>query len=208
MLPSVGAEIAIFGFLDQSQRAPANLSQFTKHGLLFAQELRINGYRRLQANHPPLHKREGQVNSLKNRNRLWLFSENPRGRGNYHTLYGRHVSYDLGGRPAAFPGTGVPEFERNRIGRAQQAGLRAGKLFANSSKSRHGVLAQNRYWATGYSRAYNVAPPAASKACATCSTRPSPKGGPKICSPTGNFPQTLPHGTEIPGTPAKDPVTV
>jgi hypothetical protein len=208
MLPSVGAEIAIFGFLDQSQRVPANISQFTEHNFLSAQELGINGYRRFQANHSPLHKREGQVNSLKNRNRLWLLSENPRGRRNYHTLYRRHVGYDRSGRPAAFPGTDVPKFRRNRIGRAQQAGLRTGKLLVNSSKSRHGVLATNRNWATRYSRAYNVAPPAASKACATCSTRPSPKGGPKICSPTGNFPETLPHGTEIPGTPAKDPVTV
>jgi hypothetical protein len=83
------------------------------------------------------------VNSLKNRNRLWLFSENPRGRRNYHTLYGGYVSYDLRGRPAAFPGTGVPEFGRNRTGRAQQAGLRAGKLLANSVNSRHGVLAKN-----------------------------------------------------------------
>ena len=97
MLPAVGAEIAIFRFLDQSQCVPANLSQFTEHSFLSAQELRINGYRRLQANHAPLHKREGQVNSLENRNRLWLLSENPRRRGNYHTLYRCYVSYDLGG---------------------------------------------------------------------------------------------------------------
>ena len=142
MLPSVGAEIAIFGFLDQSQRVPANLSQFTEHGFLSAQQLRINGYRRLQANNAPLHKREGQMNSLQHRNRLWLFSENPRGRRNDHTFYGRYVSYDLGGRPAAFPGTGVPEFGRNHTGRAQEAGLPAGKLLVNSSKSGHGVLAK------------------------------------------------------------------
>ena len=39
-------------------------------------------------------------------------------------------------------------------------------------------------------------------------TRASPKGGPKICRPTGNWPSILPQGTEIPGTPASDPVTV
>src|SRR2546430_10524294 len=38
--------------------------------------------------------------------------------------------------------------------------------------------------------------------------RASPKGGPKICRPTGNWPSILPQGTEIPGTPASDPVTV
>ena len=142
MLPSVGSEIPIFGILDQSQSVPANISQFTEHIFLSAQELRINGYRRLQANHSPLHKRERQVNSLKNRNRLWLLSENPRGRRNYHTLYGRYVSYDLGGRPAAFPGTGVPEFGRNRTRRAQQAGFRVGKFLENSSELRHGVFGQ------------------------------------------------------------------
>src|SRR5882762_10916038 len=55
---------------------------------------------------------------------------------------------------------------------------------------------------------YRVAPPASSKACANCRTRPSPNGGPKICKPTGSFPPIFPQGTEIPGTPASDPVTV
>src|SRR5882724_4155684 len=52
------------------------------------------------------------------------------------------------------------------------------------------------------------APPACSKAWASCRMRDSPKAGPKSCSPTGSSPQILPHGTEIPGTPASEPVTV
>src|SRR2546429_622085 len=36
--------------------------------------------------------------------------------------------------------------------------------------------------------------------------RASPKGGPKICRPTGNWPSILPQGTEIPGTPTSDPL--
>jgi len=32
--------------------------------------------------------------------------------------------------------------------------------------------------------------------------------GPKICNPTGSFPQIFPHGTDIPGRPASEPVTV
>src|SRR2546423_4065640 len=55
---------------------------------------------------------------------------------------------------------------------------------------------------------YTEAPPACSNAWANCSTRPSPNGGPKICKPTGSLPQILPQGTEIPGTPASEPVTV
>src|SRR5207249_4171174 len=57
-------------------------------------------------------------------------------------------------------------------------------------------------------KAQTAAPPACSKAWASCRTRASPKAAPKICRPTGSCPLILPQGTEIPGTPASDPVTV
>src|SRR5262249_47475335 len=55
---------------------------------------------------------------------------------------------------------------------------------------------------------YTDPPPACSNAWASRRMLASPKAGPKTCRPTGSFPQTFPQGTEIPGTPAKDPVTV
>ena len=51
-------------------------------------------------------------------------------------------------------------------------------------------------------------PWALSKARASWSMRASLKCGPRICIPIGNFSFVVPHGTEMPGIPAKDPVTV
>ena len=64
-------------------------------------------------------------------------------------------------------------------------------------------------WAKYYrSFTHSAAPPACSNAWASCKIRDSPKAGPKSCKPTGSFPQILPQGTEMPGTPASEPVTV
>src|SRR6267154_4684973 len=64
-------------------------------------------------------------------------------------------------------------------------------------------------WAKYYkSFTHSAAPPACSNAWASWRMRDSPNGGPKSCKPTGSFPQILPQGTEMPGTPANEPVTV
>src|ERR1700681_2553886 len=51
-------------------------------------------------------------------------------------------------------------------------------------------------------------PPAFSKARAICRTRLSLKCGPKLFMPTGRPHLVRWQGTEIPGTPASEPVTV
>jgi hypothetical protein len=143
MPPSVGTQIAISGFFDQSQGVPTNLYQLREHSFLCAQQLWIYGYRRLQPNHPLLHQREWQAKSLQHRSLLRLFSENSVGRANDHTFHDHYVGYDFGGGPAVLSGACFPEYGRNRIGGAQQAGLRAGKLVENSCRYRHDVFGKN-----------------------------------------------------------------
>ena len=126
MLPSVSAEIAVAGFLDQSQSLLANILQFGERGLLLAQELKIYWYWRLQANESSFHKREWQVKSLQKRDVLRLFAEDSVGRSNDHAFYGDYVCQNFSGGPAAFPRPRFPLFGGNRIGGTQQTGLRAG----------------------------------------------------------------------------------
>src|SRR5689334_861079 len=63
--------------------------------------------------------------------------------------------------------------------------------------------------------ACKLKPPAVSNACATCNNVASSKCFPNSCMPTGSggslfdaSPWVRPHGTEIPGMPARSAVTV
>jgi hypothetical protein len=148
---------------------------------------------------------------FQHRSVLWLLLKNPVGCGDHRALDGHYVGDEFGGRPGAVPGTCSPEADWDSIRRPQQAVLCAVQFLEDRFKPRHDAFGQRLtpvdLSISRYSR-YSAAPPACSKARASCNTRPSPKGGPKICKPTGSFPQTLPQGTEIPGTPAREPVTV
>src|SRR6266436_1670921 len=199
MAPPVGTQIAVPGFFYEGQRASPNLSQFREHCVFFTQEVLVQGYGRLQADHTYFRKREGQAKPLQHRSVLWLLLKNPVGCGDHRALHGHYMGDEFGGRPGALPGTCSPEVAWDSISRPQQAVLRAVQFLEDRFEPRHDPFGQRRY---------SAAPPACSKARANCRTRPSPKGGPKICNPTGSFPQTLPQGTEIPGTPAREPVTV
>src|SRR5260370_7715159 len=107
----------------------------------------------------------------------------------------------LAGRPPPLRRPSLPLLGRDGICRAQKLALCTRQILDDGRKGWHGS-------STHAKKSQTAAPPACSKACASCNTRASPKAVPKICNPTGSFSSILPHGTEIPGTPASDPVTV
>src|SRR5579859_3355691 len=86
-----------------------------------------------------------------------------------------------------------------------------GKSKVNEPAQNRNLLSKTRRYGNlrpRNQRFKTTAPPALSNAFASCKTRPSQKVWPKICKPTGNPSDVFPQGTEIPGTPASDPVTV
>src|SRR6266481_1143045 len=137
MAPPVSTQIAVPDFFYEGQRASANLSQVRKHCVFFTQEVLVQGYGRLQANHTHFRKREGQAKPLQHRSVLWLLLKNPVGCGDHRALHGHYMGDEFGGRPGALPGTCSPEVAWDSISRPQQAVLRAVQFLEDRFEPRH-----------------------------------------------------------------------
>lgn len=142
MAPPIGAQIAVPGFLHEGQCAFPDLAQFTKHCVLFPEELRIRGDGCFPPNQAHFRQRERQAKSLQHRSALWLLSENSLRRPNHRKLHGHYVSDKFGGGPSAFLRRCFPEVGRDSVGRAQQALLRTVQFLNYGFQYRHDAFGE------------------------------------------------------------------
>jgi len=157
-------------------------------------------------------------------NWLRFFLRDPIGPAYDCQLYHDEMRDNFRRRPLLFSGFGRPLFGWDHVCGSEECALRVREFVDDRCKGSHRfTLAVGRQ--TGRNSdgkvkelatanrslprcSYRSAPPACSNAWANCSTIDSPNAGPVICNPTGSFPQIRPQGTEIPGRPASEAVTV
>src|SRR5216683_462266 len=198
---AVFTEVAATRFLDERQCPLPHSTQFRQHLFLLVDHLDVRRYRRLAPDHACFDDYHRNVKPLKKGTTFG---------GSCRSLLVRlrmalsiALRWPINSPADQRPSEGlVFHWSAGTVSAARRSSLCARARFSMM------VATDGTVSSIPAERAQTAAPPACSKAWASWRTRASPKAAPKICRPTGSFPSILPQGTEIPGTPASDPVTV
>ena len=228
MRPAIRTKIAGACFFQERKCSFPNSAKIGEHGFFFGKKFGVEGNWRLTADDPRFDKEQREMKPLVHRYGLWSVADDAVGSAEDGAFDLAKMGNDFSGRPASIGRTETPKMRRNEVRSGEKTMLGTVELFNDAIKAGHGRIEASlagarlrlrliycdrrsftgRTGPASESGRYKEAPPDCSKAWARRRTLASPKAGPKIWRPTGRFPSILPQGTEMPGTPAREPVTV